>query len=129
MARIGGRRMQPATRIGPGNSDALKDDIRKQPTLFPFFDVTDFVIPPAETLGDGGRGTIIGPGVNNWDFSLQRYFSLKEAMSLQFRAEFFNAFNHAQFVGLGMTANDPNFGRITSARNPRYIQFGLKLNF
>jgi hypothetical protein len=128
-ARIGGRRQQPASRIGPGNNSSLKGDIRNQPVLFPYFDVNDFVFPPDESLGDGGRGTIIGPGVNNWDFGLQKRFIFTERVSLQFRAEFFNIFNHAQFVGLGMSLLDPNFGRITSARSPRYVQFGFKLRF
>jgi hypothetical protein len=46
---------------------------------------------------------------------------------LQFRSEFFNAWNHAQFANPDSTVGDANFGQITSARDGREIQFGLKL--
>jgi hypothetical protein len=128
-AQIGGRRMQPLDRLGDGNDGALKSDIRNQPVLQPYFKITDFARPTAETLGNGGRGTIVGPGVNNWDFSLQKDFSIKEEVKLEFKAEFFNAFNHAQFVGLGLDIRAATFGRLTSARSPRSIQFGFKLKF
>ncbi len=91
--------------------------------------------------GDSGVGTVLGPGQNNWDITLMKHFKLTEKQALQFRAEFYNAFNHTQFgepnhtvtgsscyaggSGLGCT-----LGQITStAVNPRIIQFGLKYNF
>jgi hypothetical protein len=56
---------------------------------------------------------------------------MREKQSLQFRAEFFNAFNHAQFANPGVARNAaPTFGVITStATNPRLIQFALKFLF
>jgi hypothetical protein len=52
-----------------------------------------------------------------------------ERFKLQFRAEFFNAFNHALLNNPDTTVADSNFGRITSARAPRIVQLALKFNF
>ena len=54
---------------------------------------------------------------------------ITESVNLQFRAEFFNIFNHANFNGINTTFGSGAFGRVTSARDPRIIQFGLKLGF
>jgi hypothetical protein len=90
-----------------------------------------FVAPPAGQLGDANRVPVSGPGFVNTDFSVIKQFALpREGMGLNFRAEFFNLFNHAQF---GMPINDisaPGFGSVNSTvNNPRVVQFGLKLTF
>jgi Carboxypeptidase regulatory-like domain len=90
-----------------------------------------FVAPPAGELGDANRVPVSGPGFVNTDFSVIKQFALpREGMGLNFRAEFFNLFNHAQF---GMPINDisaPGFGSVNSTvNNPRVVQFGLKLTF
>jgi hypothetical protein len=73
----------------------------------------------------------------NTDFSVIKQFALpREGMGLNFRAEFFNLFNHPQF-GLPNTGSNPfadvsaaNFGSVSSTvNNPRVVQFGLKLTF
>ncbi len=84
-----------------------------------------------EELGNASRVPATGPDFVNTDFSLIKQFALPwENMGLNFRAEFFNLFNHAQF---GMPVNDlnaPGFGTVNSTvNNPRLIQFGLKLTF
>jgi hypothetical protein len=78
-----------------------------------------------------------GPGRQNWNISLFKNFGLdeKRGTNLQFRAEFFNLWNHAQWQGDtlngGISANfgAANFGAITSAYDPRAIQLALKLSF
>ena len=86
-------------------------------------------------FGNSGQGIILGPGQNNWDISLAKVFrvgGLREDAALQFRSEFYNAFNHPQFsVPAGLNLAQPaNFGRITSTSvNPRLIQFALKYQF
>ena len=90
-----------------------------------------FVAPAAGHLGDANRVPVTGPGFVNSDFSVIKQFALpREGMGLNFRAEFFNLFNHPQF---GMPVNDiaaPGFGSVNSTvNNPRVIQFGLKLTF
>jgi Carboxypeptidase regulatory-like domain len=82
-------------------------------------------------LGDASRVPVYGPDFVNTDFSVIKQFALpRENMGLNFRAEFFNLFNHAQF---GLPVSDisaPGFGSVNSiVNNPRVIQFGLKLTF
>jgi len=98
-----------------------------------WFDPTAFVLPTTGTFGSVGRGTLRGPGLANVDLSLMKNTSLTERVGLQFRAEFFNAFNH---VNLGPpnstvfsgTAISPSAGLIsTLATDSRRIQFGLKV--
>ncbi|MBO0798198.1 MAG: hypothetical protein J2P31_05195 [Blastocatellia bacterium] len=70
-----------------------------------------------------------GPGINNWDVSFSKRTAIRENVSLQFRAEFFNLFNHTQWSGVSASLSSANFGRVTSARDPRITQLGLRLVF
>jgi len=70
-----------------------------------------------------------GPGVNNWDISIAKRTALAENVTLQFRAEFFNLFNHSQFLGVGTTVGAGTFGQVVSARDPRITQLALRLIF
>jgi hypothetical protein len=107
-------------------------------SLANWFNPCAFVKAPAGELGVAPRAPLYGPRFVNTDFSVIKDFGLPfEAMKLQFRAEFFNLFNHPQFFlpGIGGTGmqdiNTPgNFGVINqTTNNPRLIQFGLRLNF
>jgi hypothetical protein len=90
-------------------------------------------------FGNSGNGIIKGPGQFNFDLSIAKMSRITERQMLQFRAEFFNAFNHAQFsnpnFGQGAIYGLPNFsagnfGQITSTSvNPRIIQLALKYIF
>jgi hypothetical protein len=83
--------------------------------------------------GNLGRDTLIGPGLATWDLSLLKDTRLTERTSLQFRAEFFNVLNRANFnspnaVVFTPTGVSPTAGIITStSTTSRQIQFGLKL--
>jgi hypothetical protein len=82
-------------------------------------------------LGNANRVPVVGPDFVNTDFSIIKQFALpREGMGLNFRAEFFNLFNHAQF---GLPVSDLNasgFGSVNSTvNNPRLVQFALKLTF
>jgi hypothetical protein len=87
----------------------------------------------AGRFGNLGRNTLHGPGINNWDISVFKSTNLSERHKLEFRGEFFNAFNHTQFTILpGDSTNDissRNFGKIQSTYDPRIIQFGLRYIF
>jgi hypothetical protein len=76
-----------------------------------------------------GRNTLRGPGINNWDLSILKRIKFTEAKNLEFRSEFFNAWNHAQFLNPDLQGFSSTFGQITSARPPRLIQFALKFYF
>jgi hypothetical protein len=88
-----------------------------------------FSTPAAGTFGNLGRNTLIGPNLFNVDFSVDRSFSITERIHLQFRGEMFNIFNHPNFNLPNTTIDSPSFGTLTSAMDPREIQFGLKLIF
>ena len=74
-----------------------------------------------------------GPGVSKWDVPLFKNSRIPwfgdEGANLQFRAEFFNAPNHPNFDQLAVGAGSPSFGAVISARDPRILQFGLKIDF
>ena len=79
-------------------------------------------------------GTLLGPGQFNFDISIQKLTvvgGIHEGAALQFRADFFNAFNHPQFADPNsVDISTPAFGQITaSSVNPRLIQFSLKYIF
>ena len=102
-----------------------------------WFNPCAFASAAAGELGNANRTPLSGPDFVNTDFSVIKQFALpREGMGLNFRAEFFNLFNHAQF-GLPNTGSNPfadvsapNFGSVSSTvNNPRVVQFGLKLTF
>ncbi len=79
---------------------------------------------------------MLGPGFMNTDFSVVKNTKLTERVNLQFRAEFFDIFNHANFGNPNLTVGNKSFGKITATRFPtgdfgssRQIQFALKLQF
>lgn len=99
------------------------------------FDPSVFATPALGTIGNSPRTLCCGPGINNFDFAFLKDAPLTERVHLQFRAEFFNVFNHAQFenppsaAGASADFASSNFGQVVQARDPRLIQFGLKLLF
>ncbi|HWY07123.1 MAG TPA: carboxypeptidase-like regulatory domain-containing protein [Candidatus Acidoferrales bacterium] len=100
-----------------------------------YFNPCAFASAPPGQLGTVSRAPLSGPDFVNTDFSVIKRFALpRENMGLDFRAEFFNVFNHAQFGLPGFGVSDVNspssFGRINfTVNNPRLVQFALKLNF
>src|SRR5258707_12615070 len=105
------------------------DKTVENPTLNRWFNTAAFAAPAPYTPGNLGYGTFLGPGVFNWDFSVYKTFSITERHRLQFRTEFFNVLNHPNLGNPGLTVGTANFGKITSASDPRVLQFGLKYQF
>jgi hypothetical protein len=105
-------------------------------TATAWFNPCAFALVPAGQLGSASRTPLSGPSFVNTDFSVIKQFALRENMGLNFRAEFFNLFNHPQ-LGLPVTPgtgyadiNAGDFGAISSTvNNPRVVQFGVKLTF
>jgi hypothetical protein len=97
-----------------------------------WFDVNAFVPPSSFAFGNARRNSLIGPGQNVFDGSLRKEFALTESQRLEFRAEFFNTFNHPNFAQPDNFIDDgPGVaGTISSIAIPmRQIQLGLKYNF
>src|SRR5262249_27217693 len=94
-----------------------------------WFDTTAFALAPGGRPGTAPRGAIIGPGYQKFDLTLGKEFKIAERMNLQFRTEAYNVFNHTNFLGVGTAFGTSTFGQITTTRDPRLIQFGLKLSY
>lgn len=114
----------------------------KTPNMW--FNTSCFTVPAHLTYGNSGRDTVTGPGLDDFDATIQKEFPIREAMSLQFRADMFDFFNHPNFnppVGAGRTCvgsgfstscrltTSSSFGSITSAQDPREMQFSVRLTF
>jgi hypothetical protein len=91
-----------------------------------YFSSSGFTSEPLGGFGNANRAFFHGPGLNNWDFALHKNTAIREGMALQFRAEFFNIFNHAQFNNPNGNFASSQFGYVTSARDPRIGQMSLK---
>jgi hypothetical protein len=94
-----------------------------------WFNTSAFASAKLGTFGNAGRNILIGPGTFNVDFSAHKVFIIRERFRVQYRAEFFNVFNHTLLNNPDTAVPDSTFGRITGARDPRIIQMALKLLF
>jgi Carboxypeptidase regulatory-like domain len=111
--------------------------VLSNPTLSEWFNTSCFAAPAPGELGNASRTPLSGPDFVNTDFSVIKHFPLpRESTRLDFRAEFFNLFNHPQFglpvssIGYADLASPATFGVINSTvNNPRVIQFAMKLLF
>jgi hypothetical protein len=136
----------PQLSFNPSNNGDTRNPVR--PSLNPafsgpvilgspnrYFNPDAFLVSPNGTYGNLGRDTFIGPGLATFDFSLLKDTKMTEKLGLQFRAEFFNILNHANFNTPNLIAftsatgaPSPTAGVITStSTTSRQIQFGLKL--
>jgi hypothetical protein len=111
--------------------------------ILQWFNKTAFATNPTGTFGTLGKGILRGPGMFSWDMGAYKKIPLKgERVSMQFRAEFFNIFNHPMFNNPPTSLTDGNYGRITqtlanagatqgdiTSGGPRIIQLALKLVF
>jgi hypothetical protein len=107
------------------------------PNATQWFNPAAFALAPDNRLGDSRAGTVRGPGLYKWDFSLRKEFGLTERFKLQFRGDMVNAFNHPNFrfsttsadIADNTNLSSGSFGHPTAAGPPRQIQLGLRLTF
>ena len=99
----------------------------------PAFNTSLFPEELSGQLGNAKRRVFHGPGINNFDLTLQKNVALTGDRSLELRAEGFNAFNRTQFYGPasvdGQVEDTDNYGKIVSAQAPRLVQLVAKFNF
>lgn len=121
-----------------GNSQAApRPDMFSNPnagaprTPAKWFNTQAFGAVPAGLVrpGNAPASSVIGPGYQQWDISLIRNVRIREKLRLQVRGETFNFLNHTNYAGISTGLGATNFGQVTSAREPRRIQLGLKLGF
>jgi len=102
-----------------------------------FFNTSVFSVPALGQIGSAGRQVFRGPGQNQWDLATFKDFTLFENLKFQIRGEFYNAFNHTQWMTIDTsprfdaTGKQINslFGTATGDRGPRVIQLALRVNF
>jgi hypothetical protein len=109
-------------------------------TVGEWFDTSVFTAPAPGTWGNTPRSAVRGPGRDSWNLSLFKnfWFNQERGSNLQFRAEFFNVWNHTQWNGnqvlnggQGISSNfgAGDFGKVKAAYDPRTVQLALKLSF
>lgn len=100
-------------------------------TFNQWFNTAAFAEVPSGQIrpGNSPRGAILGPGLQRWDISLFKNTKVNERINVQFRAEAFNVFNHTNFDSLHTSFGFGSFGRVSTVRDPRIMQLGLKLYF
>jgi hypothetical protein len=122
------------TGIGLDTADQVADwglsgDRNKGQKIRQWFNAAAFVPNAIGTVGQVGINSLRGPGFWNLDFAVLREYKFKESKMVQFRGSFFNVFNHANLNNPNSTQSNPTFGQITSASDPRVIEFGLRFAF
>ena len=98
-------------------------------TRLPYFNTSLFTQGGLGQLGTASQRFFHGPGINNWDLTLTKSLRLTESKSLQFRGEYFDAFNHAEFNNPTSNFLSSAFGLVTAARYSRVGQVAMKFYF
>jgi hypothetical protein len=100
-------------------------------TIAQWFNPAAFAVPAPFTYGNSPRNLLYGPGIINWDQAVYKVTNITERARLEFRAEFFNIMNHANFDVPAANISVPStVGKISNTTNtPRDIQFGMRLSF
>ena len=101
----------------------------KEQQIQRWFDTSQFATNSVGTIASARRAQLRAPGDWNVDWSIFKNFPVTESHKLQFRAELFNAFNHANLGQPNETVNSQTFGVFTSASAPRIVQLALKYIF
>ena len=103
--------------------------IRGPRSIAEWFNTGAFAAPMPGYFGNSGVGTILGPGTVNFDMAFYKNFHVTEHHALEFRAELFNIFNHTNFAGVSTSVGTGNYGKLTSSRDPRIVEFVLRYTF
>lgn len=117
---------------GQGNqrpNQVLADPFRPERSIDRYLNPAAFAQPAIGTYGNVGANNIVAPGSIQWDMGITRNFKVMERQSVQFRWEVFNVPNKVNAGTPTSALNNPNFGRILSASDPRIMQLALKYAF
>lgn len=135
VSQTGGSHASRASCIGNPYTGASSDRSQFVGTGSPgfFINPAAFANPAAGTFGNCAPRAFHGPGIQNVDLSLFKRFPIKESWSVEFRTEFFNAFNHANFNNPSASIAASSLGSFgksfSTVTDPREVQFALKLYF
>lgn len=98
-------------------------------TVSEWFNTGAFTAPAPGFFGNAANGSIRAPGLVTFDMALYKDFRFGERQTIQFRGELFNIFNHTNFSGINTTYGSGGFGNVTSALDPRIVEFALRYHF
>jgi hypothetical protein len=112
-----------------GSPVATYNDRSRADRITRYFDIAPFSLPALGTFGTAGRNILSGPGLINFDFGAFKGYAFNETRRIEFRWEVFNAMNRPNFNNPVGAFQNANFGRITTARDPRIMQAALKFYF
>ena len=121
-----------STFIGTRRADYVGGNVlvpSSQRNINNWINTSAFVTAGASHFGTSGVGIVEGPGLQTYDLSVAKSFPIKERFHLRLQGDFFNAFNVANFSGLGTTVTSGGFGTLSSAYPGRNLQLGLKVVF
>jgi hypothetical protein len=94
-----------------------------------WFNTNGFAAPPYGFFGNASNGTIRGPGYTSFNVTLAKTWMVKNRFATQFRAEAFNVANKPNFESVDTGLGDGDYGQVTSAGDPRILEFALKLSY
>ena len=94
-----------------------------------FTDLSLFTDSATGVIGNSPRTLCCNPPISNWDIGVFKTTPVSEKVKLEFRTEIFNIFNHSQFYGVDGGTSNTTFGQPQKVRDPRLVQFVLKLVF
>ena len=94
-----------------------------------WLDPSNITDPTTGAFGNMPHALCCGPAISNTDFVVSKKTKITERWNTEFRAEFYNAWNHTQFLNPDGNFTNSTFGRVQKVRDPRLIQFGFKLLF
>src|SRR5262249_12978228 len=117
------------TGVGLDRANLVGPFLLDQPTLGNYFNKAAFVQNTTGQFGNSGRNIVPGPNQFNIDFGLARRVPIGERKSVEIRSEFFNVLNHPNFGDPRKVLTDSLLGVITTANDPRILQFALKFAF
>jgi hypothetical protein len=111
-------------------ADIVGDPKVSNPSTQQWFNPAAFAVPAPFLYGNSARNLLFGPNFFGWDAAIFKNTQLTERLRLEFRAEFFNVLNHPNFGVPASNISVPaTVGRISTATDPRDIQFGMRLVF
>jgi hypothetical protein len=132
LSSAAGQNVSPTGLVSGNNLERpnLVDNPNSGPgTPAEWFNTAAFAVPTQGTYGTAGRNVVTGPGLVDLDLSLQKEATLLERLKLQFRLDPYNSLNHPNFNLPGRILGAANFGVISSAADPRELQWAVKLLF
>jgi hypothetical protein len=109
--------------------DATGQDVEGPKTIQRWFNTAAFAAPAPGRYGNSGTGVIRGPGFKTWDAAASKLFPVTEKARLRFSAELYNALNSTNYLGVNTTLGSGDYGRVTSTRDARRIQLGLRFDY